>query len=84
MHEGINVGKEGFYDPNAGLKKKRPVKPEYKGYPVLATDPGQPSVSASVIGRNPHVDKSELSVVRSTGRRRKAQNVNAEQATRSE
>lgn len=84
MHEGINVGKEGFYDPNAGLKKKKAKKPVYEGYPVLATDPGQPKVMLAAIGRNEHIDKSLPSVVESkpTGRRRKkADDGNTEQTS---
>lgn len=73
MHAGIRVGEEGFYDPTAGERKKKNQKPTYEGYPVLATDPGQPKATMEVIGRSPHIDKGEPGVVESkpTGRRRK-------------
>lgn len=68
-HEGINVGKEGFYDPNAGADKHPIRRPEAVPTPVLATDPGQPKgVGADLVSRerNKAVDKSEIGVVRSS------------------
>jgi hypothetical protein len=66
-HAGINVGKEGFYDPEAGAAKHatEPVDEEPK--PVLATDPGQPKgITANVVGRdNKAVDKTPQRVVNS-------------------
>lgn len=87
-HEGINVGKEGFYDPNAGADKHPIRRPESVPTPVLATDPGQPKgVGADLVtrernkavdrseralsGSSATVDKSEIGVVRSTGRKAK-------------
>lgn len=71
-HAGINVGKEGFYDPEAGHDKVRDERPESEPTPLLATDPGQPKdVGANLVERerNKAVDKSEATVVRS-GRKR--------------
>lgn len=73
-HEGINVGKEGFYDPNAGADKHPIRRPEAVPTPVLATDPGQPKgIGADLVSRerNKALDKSERGVVRSTGRKAK-------------
>lgn len=73
-HEGINVGKEGFYDPTAGADKHPIRRPEAVPTPVLATDPGQPKgIGADLVSRerNKAVDKSERGVVRSTGRKAK-------------
>ena len=73
-HSGINVGKEGFYDPEAGADKHPIVRPESEPTPVLATDPGQPKgVGANLIERerSKAIDKSEIGVVRSTGRKAK-------------
>ena len=61
-HEGINVGKEGFYDPNAGADKHPIRRPEAVPTPVLATDPGQPKgIGADLVSRerNKAVDRSE-------------------------
>lgn len=41
-HAGINVGKPGAYDPQAGHRKVREERPQIAPKPVLATDPGQP------------------------------------------
>lgn len=71
---GINVGKKGFYDPEAGHDKVRPERPQSEPTPLLATDPGQPEhVGANLVSRelNKAVDKSEVGVVRSTGRKTK-------------
>lgn len=69
-HEGINVGKEGFYDPNAGAAKHVVETPEEEPKPVLATDPGQPKgITANVVGRerNSAVDRSEAARTGSSG-----------------
>jgi hypothetical protein len=74
-HAGINVGKEGAYDPQAGADKHPIRRPEIEPTPVLATDPGQPKgVGANLVERerNKAVDKSESNVVRSSGRKRAA------------
>lgn len=73
-HAGINVGQEGYYDPEAGATKHPILRPESEPTPVLATDPGQPSgITANLVSRdsNPAVDKTESPVVRSTGRKQK-------------
>lgn len=80
-HAGINVGKEGAYDPEAGASKHPLRKPESEPTPVLATDPGQPKgVGANLIQRelNKAVDKSERGVVRSTGRKSKPEESNSD------
>lgn len=101
-HEGINVGKEGFYDPQAGADKHPLKRPESDPTPVLATDPGQPKgVGANLVerernkaidrseralsGSSATVDRSEVGVVRSTGRKAKPEESanDAEQATKS-
>lgn len=41
-HAGINVGKPGAYDPEAGHRKAHVERPESEPTPLLATDPGQP------------------------------------------
>lgn len=72
-HAGINTDKEGFYNPEAGHDKVRPETPEIAPQPVLATDPGQPSgIGSNLVSRelNKAVDKSEIGVVRSSGRKR--------------
>lgn len=72
-HDGINVGKEGFYDPNAGHLKEHARRPGAVPTPVLATDPGQPKgIGVDLVSRelNKALDRSELGVVRSTGRKR--------------
>lgn len=61
-HAGINVGKEGAYDPQAGADKHPLRRPESVPQPVLATDPGQPKgVGADLVTRerNKAVDRSE-------------------------
>ena len=71
-HAGINVGKPGFYNPEAGHDKVRNERPESEPTPLLATDPGQPKgIGADLVERerNKAVDKSEAIVVRS-GRKR--------------
>jgi hypothetical protein len=69
---GINVGQEGFYDPEAGSQKVRNEAPESTPGPLLATDEGQPTgISANVIGRSEHIDSGEQRVV-SSGRKRNA------------
>lgn len=74
-HAGINVGKEGAYDPQAGADKHPLQRPESEPTPVLATDPGQPKgVGANLVERerNKAIDKTESNVVRSSGRKRAA------------
>lgn len=71
-HAGINVGKDGFYDPEAGAGKHPIRRPESLPTPVLATDPGQPKgIGSNLISReqNKALDKSEVGVVRSSGRK---------------
>lgn len=61
-HAGINVGKPGFYDPEAGHDKPRAERPESQPTPLLATDPGQPKgVGLDLVSRerNKAVDRSE-------------------------
>lgn len=62
------------YDPEAGSRFAKTPRPEPTYGPLLATDPGQPESvgDAKVIGRQPAIDKSELGVVRSTRKGRKA------------
>jgi len=89
-HAGINVGKEGFYDPEAGAGKHPIYRPESVPTPVLATDPGQPKgIGSNLVQRERNkavdrserahsgseatVDKSEIGVVRSTGRKPRTQ-----------
>lgn len=68
-HEGINVGQEGFYDPNAGAEKVRNEIPDVGPTPLLATDPGQPTgITANAIGRHEAIDSGEQRVV-SSGRK---------------
>jgi hypothetical protein len=72
FHAGINVGQEGFYDPQAGAEKHPLRRAESEPTPVLATDPGQPKgVGADLVTRerNKALDKSEDGVV-SSGRKR--------------
>lgn len=74
-HAGINVGKEGAYDPQAGADKHPLQRPESEPTPVLATDPGQPKgVGLNLVERerNKAIDKTESNVVRSSGRKRAA------------
>jgi hypothetical protein len=71
-HAGINVGQEGFYDPQAGADKHPLYEPESEPTPVLATDPGQPKgIGANLVSReqNKVLDKSEATRV-SSGRKR--------------
>lgn len=73
-HAGINVGKPGFYNPEAGYDKVRDERPESDPTPLLATDPGQPKgVGADLVTRerNKALDKSEVGMVRSSGRKAK-------------
>lgn len=73
-HDGIRVGEEGFYDPNAGADKHPLPERNTEATPILATDPGQPKIdSARMIAResSPVLDKSELGVLRSSGRKAK-------------
>lgn len=70
---GIRVGEEGFYDPQAGAEKHPIRRPESEPKPVLATDPGQPSIDKNATHvvsreRNEAVDKTEKPVV-SSGRK---------------
>jgi hypothetical protein len=70
FHAGINVGKNGFYDPQAGAEKHPIQRPESNDKPILATDPGQPSIDRERIhvisrDRNTAVDRSEKSVDKS-------------------
>lgn len=87
-HAGINVGKEGAYDPQAGADKHPLKQAESDPTPVLATDPGQPKgVGANLVERerNKAIDRSEVGVVRSTGRKAKPEESadDTEQATKS-
>lgn len=72
---GINVGREGFYDPQAGADKHPLKRPERAATPLLATDPGQPKgIGANLVSReaNSVLDRSEKPVVRSTSGRKVA------------
>lgn len=52
-HPGINVGEDGFYDPEAGAEKHPIRRPESDPKPVLATDPGQPKgIKANELSRD--------------------------------
>lgn len=52
-HAGINVGKPGAYDPQAGADKHPIRRPESDPKPVLATDPGQPKgIKANELSRD--------------------------------
>lgn len=65
-HAGINVGKEGFYDPEAGADKHPIRRPESEPKPVLATDPGQPKgIEARELSRerNAAIDSPEKTVL---------------------
>lgn len=66
---GINVGKDGFYNPSEGSSRPKNERPVAEDTPLLATDPGQPESvgEAKIISRdrNSVVDKSEQRVVNS-------------------
>lgn len=74
---GINVGKPGAYDPEAGHAKHAVEPSESEPKPLLVTDPGQPKgITAKVTGQRDTVsgdaiDKSKVGVVQSkvTGRK---------------
>lgn len=74
-HAGINVGKPGAYDPEAGHAKHADKAVEEDPKPILVTDPGQPKgITAKVTGeRNSRsgdaIDRSKVGVVRSSGRK---------------
>lgn len=76
---GINVGKDGFYNPSEGSSRPKNEKPTPEATPLLATDPGQPESvgDAKVISRdrNKVLDKSEQVVLdsksKATGRKAK-------------
>lgn len=73
-HAGINVGKEGAYDPTAGKDKEKnqPTAPSSNETP--RERPGDPTPLKVVSReRNKAVDKSETNVVRSTSNGRKAE-----------
>lgn len=76
-HAGINVGKKGFYDPEAGHAKHAVEPSETEPKPLLVTDAGQPKgITAKVTGERDTssgraIDKSQRGVVpsKSTGRK---------------
>lgn len=72
-HAGINVGKPGFYNPEAGAAKHAVEASESDPKPVLVTDPGQPKgITAKVTGERSKasaIDRTPRPVVRSTGRK---------------